>query len=66
MRELYTIDIVVGWEIEYTDEFESWWNGVSEDEQDAITAAVEVPRTARTGSSGGRSPTRSTSHDTRT
>ena len=32
----------MGWEIEYTDEFESWWNGVSEDEQDAITAAVEV------------------------
>ncbi len=28
------------WEIEYTDEFEDWWNGLSEDEQDSVAAHV--------------------------
>jgi hypothetical protein len=32
----------MAWEVEYTDQFESWWDTLSEDEQDAITAAVEV------------------------
>ena len=26
----------MGWEVEYTDEFGSSWNGLSEDEQDSI------------------------------
>lgn len=29
------------WEVEFTDEFEDWWDDLSEEEQDAITAAVE-------------------------
>jgi hypothetical protein len=29
------------WEVEYTDEFEVWWNDLSEDEQESIVAAVE-------------------------
>jgi hypothetical protein len=32
----------MSWEVEYTDEFEVWWNGLDEDEQEAIVAAVEV------------------------
>jgi hypothetical protein len=32
----------MSWEVEYTDEFEVWWNGLGEDEQEAIVAAVEV------------------------
>lgn len=28
------------WEVEFTDEFEEWWNGLTEDQQDAITARV--------------------------
>lgn len=27
-------------EVEYTDEFESWWDDLSEDEQDSIAASV--------------------------
>ncbi|MDP9409674.1 MAG: type II toxin-antitoxin system RelE/ParE family toxin [Actinomycetota bacterium] len=30
------------WEVEYTDEFEDWWGGLDEDEQERVTAAVEV------------------------
>ena len=29
------------WEVEYTDEFEEWWDGLTVDEQRAITTAVE-------------------------
>jgi hypothetical protein len=29
------------WAVEYTDEFEVWWNDLSEDEQESIVAAVE-------------------------
>jgi hypothetical protein len=29
------------WEVEYTDEFEAWWNTLSEDEQAAIAVRVE-------------------------
>ncbi len=30
------------WEVEYTDEFERWWNGLSEDEQESVAASVEL------------------------
>lgn len=30
------------WEIEFTDQFGQWWQGLRDAEQDAITAAVEV------------------------
>ena len=42
MISLYNVCVVVEWEVEYTDEFEQWWNELSEDEQDAIDAAVEL------------------------
>ena len=29
------------WEVEYTDEFENWWNSLTAPEQRRITAAVE-------------------------
>ena len=28
------------WEVEYTDEFEEWWNGLDEDEQDSVAVGV--------------------------
>jgi len=28
------------WEVEYTDEFEEWWESLNEDEQDAIDRSV--------------------------
>lgn len=28
------------WEVEYTDEFEGWWNSLTEGEQDAIAVVV--------------------------
>ncbi len=30
----------MAWEIEYTDEFEEWWNTLTEEEQDSIDASV--------------------------
>ena len=30
------------WDVEYTDEFEGWWNGLTEDEQESIAASVEL------------------------
>lgn len=30
------------WEVEYTDEFEQWWAGLTEDEQESIAAYVEL------------------------
>ena len=30
------------WEVEYTDEFEDWWNSLSVDEQRHIAASVEL------------------------
>ena len=30
------------WEVEFTDEFEAWWNSLSEDEQEEISAKVEL------------------------
>lgn len=32
----------MSWEVEYTDEFESWWEGLDADDQERITAAVEL------------------------
>jgi hypothetical protein len=32
----------MAWEIEYTDEFGSWWETLGEDEQESITASVEL------------------------
>ncbi len=32
----------MAWEIEYTDEFENWWNTVSEKEQNDIVAVVNL------------------------
>jgi hypothetical protein len=33
---------IVSWEVEYTDEFENWWNSLSEEEQEEIAAKVEL------------------------
>ena len=30
------------WEVEYTDQFEQWWNDLSEGEQDAVEARVRL------------------------
>ena len=30
------------WEVEYTDEFGLWWNGLSENQQEAVAARVEL------------------------
>ena len=30
------------WEVEYTDEFEAWWDGLCEEEQDSVAAIVRV------------------------
>ena len=30
------------WRVEFTDEFEVWWNGLSEEEQIVIAAKVEL------------------------
>ena len=32
----------MNYDVEYTDEFEEWWNGISEDEQDSVAAKVEL------------------------
>lgn len=32
----------MSYEVEYTDEFESWWNGLSGEEQESIVAVVGV------------------------
>jgi hypothetical protein len=33
------------WDVEFTDEFEAWWTTLSEDEQDAIDASVQLIET---------------------
>lgn len=30
------------WQVEYTDEFESWWNGLSDEEQEDIAYSVSL------------------------
>lgn len=32
----------MAWEIEYTDEFEAWWEGLTEAEQESLAASVEL------------------------
>jgi hypothetical protein len=32
----------MAWEIEYTDEFEQWWNALSEEEQISLDASVRL------------------------
>ena len=32
----------MSWEVEYTDQFEEWWNELSEEDQERVTAAVET------------------------
>jgi hypothetical protein len=32
----------VAWDVEYTDEFEAWWTGLTDDEQADISASVEL------------------------
>lgn len=31
----------MSWEVEYTDEFEAWWDDLTEDDQESIVPAVE-------------------------
>jgi len=35
---------VLVWEVEFTDEFGAWWDGLTEGEQDAVAASVTVLR----------------------
>jgi hypothetical protein len=32
----------MSWDVEYTDEFEAWWNNLSEEEQESINASVRL------------------------
>lgn len=32
------------WEVEYTDEFDAWWNTLNEEEQESIARGVELLR----------------------
>jgi hypothetical protein len=32
----------MAWEVEYTDEFEQWWNALSEKEQLSLDASVRL------------------------
>jgi hypothetical protein len=32
----------MGWDVEYTDQFGRWWDGITEAEQDDIAAVVEL------------------------
>jgi hypothetical protein len=34
----------VAWEIEFTDEFEAWWNTLREEEQEDVRASVSLLR----------------------
>jgi hypothetical protein len=33
---------IVTWNVEHTDEFEEWWNGLTEDQQEDFAAIVEL------------------------
>ena len=33
---------MLGWDVEYTDEFGEWWNALPEDEQEALDASVHL------------------------
>jgi hypothetical protein len=32
----------MSWEVEYTDEFEAWWSCLTIEEQESVTASVEL------------------------
>ncbi len=32
----------MSWEVEYTDEFEDWWNALTEEEQESLDASVRL------------------------
>jgi hypothetical protein len=32
----------MGWDVEYTEEFGAWWTGLSEGQQEDVTASVEL------------------------
>jgi hypothetical protein len=34
--------VVVAWQILYSEPFEEWWGGLTEGQQDALTARVEL------------------------
>ena len=34
------IFLILSWNVEFTDEFEDWWNGLTEDEQEDVAAVV--------------------------
>lgn len=37
----------MAWEVEYTDEFGAWWDGLSEAKQDSVAMAVRALQQAR-------------------
>ncbi len=39
---LYNVYVVMAWEVEYTNEFETWWDSLTDDDRDAIDAAVAL------------------------
>ena len=32
----------MNWEVEYTDEFDQWWSGLTEEEQVSVAASVKL------------------------
>ena len=40
-HNLQVILMTMPWEVEHTDEFEEWWDSISEEEQEYIALAVE-------------------------
>jgi len=43
MQTFYNAGIMGSvWSVEFTDQFEQWWHTLTEDEQDAVTGAVEI------------------------
>jgi hypothetical protein len=32
----------MAWEVEYTDEFEAWWDALTAEEQESVSATVEL------------------------
>lgn len=39
---IYDILTNMAWEVEYTEEFEDWWNNLAKEEQEEISAKVEL------------------------
>ena len=36
------MELIMAWEVEYTDEFEAWWQTLTIEEQVSVSAAVEL------------------------